>query len=97
MRRTTIYLDPDLEVLLKLEGLRQKGPVADIIREAVRAYVTREPRRAPPGGGAMASGHADTADRAEEILAETGFGAPAPGRRTRRRHPTQPRRRARRP
>jgi hypothetical protein len=75
MRRTTIYLAPELEVLLKLEMLRQKRPMAEIVREAVHAYVTREPRKAPPGAGAFTSGRSDTADRAEEILAETGFGA----------------------
>jgi hypothetical protein len=74
MKRTTIYLEPELEVLLKLEVLRQKRPMAEIVREAVQAYVTREPRRAPPGAGAFASRHRDTAQRAEEILAETGFG-----------------------
>ena len=75
MRRTTIYFEPELEVLLKLEMLRQKRPMAEIVREAVHAYVTREPRKAPPGAGAFSSGRADTADRAEEVLAETGFGA----------------------
>ena len=75
MRRTTIYLEPELEVLLKLEMLRQKRPMAEIVREAVRAYVTREPRKAPPGAGAFSSGRADTADRVDEVLAETGFGA----------------------
>lgn len=75
MKRTTIYLDPELEVLLKLEMLRQKRPMAQIVREAVQAYVAREPRKAPPGAGAFASGRRDTADRVDQILAETGFGA----------------------
>jgi hypothetical protein len=78
MKRTTLYLDPDLEVLLKLEVRRQKRPMAAIVREAVQAYVTREPRQAPPGAGAWSSGHADTADRAEAILTDTGFGAGRP-------------------
>lgn len=75
MKRTTIYLAPELEVLLKLEVLRQNRPMAEIVRDAVHAYVTREPRKAPPGAGAFASDRADTAERAEEVLAETGFGA----------------------
>jgi hypothetical protein len=75
MKRTTIYLEPELEVLLKLEVLRQKRPMAKIVREAVQAYVTRTPAQAPPGGGAFASGKTDTAERAEDLLAETGFGA----------------------
>ena len=75
---TAIYLEPELEVLLKLEVLRQKRPMAEIVREAVQAYVTRKPRQAPPGAGAFASGRADTAERAEDVLAETGFGAAPP-------------------
>lgn len=85
MRRTTIYLDSELEVLLKLEMRRQKRPMAEIVREAVQAYVSREPRRAPPGAGAFSSGRTDTAARAEEILAATGFGdTPRPSRPPRR-------------
>lgn len=75
MRRTTIYLEPELEVLLKLEMQRQKRPMAEIVREAVHAYVTREPRKPPPGAGAFASGQTDTAERTEERLRQTGFGA----------------------
>ena len=85
MKRTTLYLDPELEVLLKLEMRRQKRPMAAIVREAVRAYVAREPRKAPPGAGAFASGRRDTAERVDDILAETGFGArEAPARAPRR-------------
>jgi hypothetical protein len=85
MKRTTIYLHPELEVLLKLEVLRQKRPMAEIVREAVQAYVAREPRKAPPGAGAFASGRRDTADRLDEILAETGFGLRKPLARAARR------------
>jgi len=74
MRRTTIYLAPELEMLLKSEMLRQKRPMAEIVREAVEAYVTREPRKPPPGAGAFASGHVDTAARTDAVLEETGFG-----------------------
>ncbi len=87
MKRTTIYLDLELEVLLKLEMLRQKRPMAELVREAVQAYVTREPRQAPPGAGAFRSGRSDTADRVDAILTETDFGAkPAtPGARKKKR------------
>ena len=74
MKRTTIYLEPQLEVLLKLEMQRQQRPMAEIVREAVLAYVTREPRKAPPGAGAYSSGRDDTAERVDEVLADTGFG-----------------------
>ena len=84
MRRTTIYLEPELEVLLKLEVQRARRPMADIIREALRAHLTREPRRVPPGAGAFTSGIADTAERAEEVLIETGFGTAGHSARARR-------------
>jgi|SRR5262245_61934989 len=74
MKRTTIYLAPELEVLLKSEMLRQNRPMAEIVREAVEVYLTREPRKPPPGAGAFASGHDDTAERADAVLEATGFG-----------------------
>lgn len=77
MKRTTIYLEPELEVRLKMEGLRRKQPMALIVREAVEAYLSREPGAGPPGAGAFASGRRDTADRAEALLADTGFGVVA--------------------
>jgi hypothetical protein len=74
MRRTTIYLEPELELLLKRETQRQKRPMAELIREAVRQYLGESPKRRPPGAGAFASGVRTTATRSEEWLAKTGFG-----------------------
>ena len=74
MRRTTIYLEPDLELGLKREMRRQKRPMAALIRDAVRQYVGRGPTRRPPGAGAFASGRKDTAAKAEEWLTKSGFG-----------------------
>ncbi|MDH3403887.1 MAG: ribbon-helix-helix domain-containing protein [Acidobacteriota bacterium] len=75
MKRTTIYFDPDLEAELKAEVRRSRRPMAELIREAVREYLARATAASPPGVGGFASGRSDGADRAEEILAETGFGA----------------------
>ncbi|MEO8348985.1 MAG: CopG family transcriptional regulator [Acidobacteriota bacterium] len=74
MKRTTIYLEPHIEVLLKLESLRRKQPMAEVIREALRNHFASRPPQAPPGIGEFESGHADTADRAEQVLAELGLG-----------------------
>jgi plasmid stability protein len=74
MKRTTIYLDPELEILLKLEALRRKQSMAEVIRETLRSQLTSRPKRLPPGAGAFDSGHTDTAERAEELLSELGFG-----------------------
>lgn len=75
MKRTTIYLDPDLELRLKMEGLRRKQPMAELVREAVEVYLAAGPASGPPGAGAFASGRRDTADDVEAALKATGFGA----------------------
>jgi hypothetical protein len=69
-----IELDPDLEVLLKLEAMRRKQPMAEILREAVQDYFSDVPRKAPAGAGAYDSGFTDTAERFEELLGELRFG-----------------------
>ena len=73
MKRTTIYLDPELELLLKAEMRRRKKPLAALIRDALRAYL-RGSGTAPPGAGAFRSGRRDTAEKAERILSRTRFG-----------------------
>ena len=94
MKRTTIYLPPDLEVRLKRETISRGQPMAELVREAVEVYLSKEPAQGPPGAGAFASGHDDTAERAEELFG-AGFGSdqeppaprryPRPARRPRRR------------
>lgn len=74
MRRTTLYLEPELEALLKAETIRRGQPMAEIVREALRSYLVDSRPGAPPGAGSFESGYSDTAERAEDVLAETGFG-----------------------
>jgi len=74
MKRTTIYLEPDDEVLLKLESMRSGRPAAEVIREAIRAYLHDRPAGIPPGGGAFRSGKKTTAKNAESVLRNSGFG-----------------------
>ncbi|HEY6359020.1 MAG TPA: CopG family transcriptional regulator [Vicinamibacterales bacterium] len=74
MRRTTIYLDPDLELRLKREAQRQQRPMAELIREALRQGVADAPDRPPPGAGEFASGKTDTAAKADVWLTRSGFG-----------------------
>ena len=74
MKRTTIYLEPELDLQLRRETRRQGRSMADLIREAVRRYVGEAPGRLPPGAGAFASGKEDTAASAEEHLAKSGLG-----------------------
>ncbi len=74
MRRTTVYLEPELEILLKAETRRQRRPMAELIREALHSYLGRVSSGIPPGKGVFNSGERDTAERTEELLEETGFG-----------------------
>jgi plasmid stability protein len=75
MRRTTIYLDPDLEARLKLEAARQNRAMAEIIRDAIREKLDAGQRVRSRYGGAFSSGRNDVADRAEELLSEGQFGS----------------------
>jgi hypothetical protein len=75
MKRTTVYLEPELELLIKSEMRRRGKPMATIVREALRAYLGREAGKAPPGAGAFRSGRRDTAAKAEAVLARTRFGS----------------------
>jgi plasmid stability protein len=74
MKRTTIYLDPDLEARLKLESARRQRPMADLIREAIREKLDTSQRVGSPHSGAFSSRRNNTADRAEELLGDTNFG-----------------------
>ena len=68
MKRITLYLDADTKALLKLESMRRQQPMAEIVREALHAYLRKKPRRRSPGRGEFRSGRKDIAERAEELL-----------------------------
>ena len=74
MKRTTVYLEPELDARLKREARRQNRPVAELIREAAWRAVGDAPARQPPGAGAFASGRRDTASDTRAALARSGFG-----------------------
>jgi len=76
MKRTTIYLDPGLEIRLKIEAERRSTSMSEVIREAVESHLASSaPLPAePPGAGAYASGKKTTAGRSEETLARLRFG-----------------------
>jgi len=74
MRRTSIFLDSELEVLLKLEAHRTGRPMAELVREALHAYLKKRASGPPPGAGAFRSGRRDTAADVDQALASEGFG-----------------------
>ena len=77
MKRTTIYLDTDLEIRLKIESMRSGRPAAEVIREALETYLRERRPGLPPGAGEFDSGRSDIAERAEEYL--EGFGSDSRG------------------
>ena len=74
MIKTTVYLDPDVALkfrqLAEVKGRSQAG----LIREALANYALGDARPAIPGVGEFRSGHADTSERAKEILAKAAKG-----------------------
>jgi predicted transcriptional regulator len=71
--KTTIYLDASdyrrLQAIARSEG----RPAAELVREAVSAYVSRlRPGARPASIGVGHSGRGDLSERAEELLAGLG-------------------------
>jgi hypothetical protein len=71
MKRTTLFLDEQLEHDLRALSKRKGVPLASVVREAMARYVASEKRRGRAAVRFLASGrsgHADTAERQEELL-----------------------------
>jgi predicted transcriptional regulator len=73
MKRTTVTLPDDLAARLEHERHRRAVPAAEIIRQALTAYLS-SPEASPEAKGGLPfigigrSGRRDTAREAEEIL-----------------------------
>jgi predicted transcriptional regulator len=77
MKRTTLFIDPQLERELQALARRDGRPMAALVREAVAQYVAAARTAAPARHSFVAagrSGRTDVADRHEELL----FDAPPP-------------------
>jgi predicted transcriptional regulator len=71
MKRTTVFIDPQLERELQALARRDGRPMAALVREAVAQYVAaaRPARSAGPGFVAVGrSGRSDVAEKHEEFL-----------------------------
>lgn len=71
MKRTTIFIDEQIERELQGLARRKQWPVAAVVREAIQAYVvseTRQPLPVPGFVGTGRSGRTDIAERHEELL-----------------------------
>jgi predicted transcriptional regulator len=72
MRRTTVFVDDEVLDALVAIARRRGISVAQITREALAAYVSREQGRRRPLSlaGIGRSGRKDVAERAEDLLKE---------------------------
>jgi hypothetical protein len=68
--KTTVYIGDETMAALRQMARQQGRKQAELIREAVTAYVSAAPPPKPRGIGAYRSGRSDVSERAEEILRE---------------------------
>jgi predicted transcriptional regulator len=74
MKKTTLYLEPELDRALGRLAAKRGQTKAEVIRSALRDAASRveRPRIAAIG---LALGPGDVADNVDRHLEETGFGA----------------------
>ena len=73
MKKTSIYIEPDVDIALTRKAAEQGTTKADLIRRALRNAAAGSLRVKPSARGAFA-GPADLAKNADEHLASSGFG-----------------------
>jgi predicted transcriptional regulator len=72
MKRTTVYLPTEADLVLKKLSLQTGRSQAELIREAIEQYIMREKQSLPRSLGMGASGRNDLSERDEELLWEEG-------------------------
>lgn len=73
VKKTTIYLAEADDRLLTEAAARRGTSRTELIREAIRRHLSTEATARPRPRPLGRSGHADTSERVDEILAD-GFG-----------------------
>jgi hypothetical protein len=70
MKRTSVFLDEDLERTAKRFAYKNGVSLATVVREALAAYIAvpREQGGLPSVAGSFSSGHSDTSVRTDELL-----------------------------
>jgi predicted transcriptional regulator len=66
--KTTVYLDSNIALALRQMAEAQGRSQAELIRHALETYTSGAKKPKIPGIGEFDSGHADTSERAEQIL-----------------------------
>ncbi len=73
MKKTSIYIEPEVDVALARRAAAEGTTKAELIRQALRDAAEGSLRVKPRARGVFA-GPADLAARADEHLADSGFG-----------------------
>lgn len=73
MKKTSIYLESDVDVALSRRAAEEGITKAEVIRQALREAAAASLRAKPRARGVFA-GPADLSERADEHLSESGFG-----------------------
>ncbi|HWH12650.1 MAG TPA: CopG family transcriptional regulator [Solirubrobacteraceae bacterium] len=75
MKKTSIYIEPDVDAALTRRAAAEGTTKAELIRTALRAAAGGSLRVKPKAAGVFA-GPADLSERVDEHLASSGFGEP---------------------
>lgn len=73
MRKTSIYIEPEVEVALARRAAAEGTTKAELIRRALRQAVSGSVRVKPTARGVF-DGPADLASGADQYLRDSGFG-----------------------
>lgn len=73
MKKTSIYIEPQVDVALARRAAAEGTTKAELIRQALREAAGRSTRVKPRARGVF-NGPADLAARVDEHLSDSGFG-----------------------
>ncbi len=73
MKKTSIYLEDDLDQALALRAAEEGITKAELIRRSLRGVADRPRRVKPAAVGVVASGRPDVSADVDAYLQETGF------------------------
>jgi hypothetical protein len=74
LKKTSIYLDEDLDQGLARKAAEEGVTKAELIRRSLDAVVHKPNRPKPKGIGIIKGGPTDMSENVDKYLRETGFG-----------------------
>jgi Ribbon-helix-helix protein, copG family len=74
VKKTSLYLDPDLDEALARRAADEGLTKAEFIRRTLAGAVQKPRRPKPQAIGIVRSGRSDLSENVDAFLSETGFG-----------------------